>query len=94
MKKNKHAMTKYTPHPFVGKSHRLEIRAGRPKKPADMKKITVTLSEKQISWLDQISSSIRDSGAIVDRSTLIRGIISALDEKQVQDVIRKISQEL
>jgi hypothetical protein len=59
-----------------------------------MKKITVTLSEKQISWLDQISSSIRDSGAIVDRSTLIRGIIDTLDEKQVQEMIRKISQKL
>ena len=87
-------MAKYTPHPFVGKSHRPEIRAGRPKKPADMKKITVTLSEKQISWLDQLSSSIRDSGTIVDRSALIRSIIGALNEKQVQEVIRKISQEL
>ena len=87
-------MAKYTPHPFVGKSHGLEIRAGRPKKSADMKKITVTLSEKQISWLDQLSRSIRDSGAIVDRSTLIRGIIGSLNEKQVQEVIRKISQEL
>ena len=87
-------MAKYIPHPFVGKSHRLETRVGRPKKPADMKKITVTLSEKQISWLDQISSSIRDSGAIVDRSTLIRGIIGALNEEQVQEVIQKISQKL
>lgn len=59
-----------------------------------MKKITVTLSEKQISWLDQLSSSIRDSGTIVDRSALIRSIIGALNEKQVQEVIRKISQEL
>jgi hypothetical protein len=82
-------MAKYTPHPFVGKSHKLESPAGRPKKPADMKKITVTLREKQISWLDQLSNSIRDSGAIVDRSTLIRGIIDALDEKQVQELIRK-----
>ena len=87
-------MAKHTPHPFVWKSHRPEIRAGRPKKPAGMKKITVTLSEKQISWLDQLSSSIRDSGAIVDRSTLIRGIIDTLDEKQVQEMIRKISQKL
>jgi hypothetical protein len=86
-------MAKYTPHPFVGKSHKLKIQAGRPKKP-DMKKITVTLSEKQISWLDRISSSIRDSGTIVDRSTLIRGIIAAFDEKQLQEVIRKISQEM
>lgn len=86
-------MAKYTPHPFVGKSYRLEIRVGRPKKTADMKKITVTLSEKQISWLDQLSSNIRDSGTIVDRSTLIRGIISALDEEQVQEVIRKITQK-
>ena len=87
-------MAKYTPHPFVGKSYRLKIRAGRPKKPADMKKITVTLREKQISWLDQLSNSIRDSGAIVDRSTLIRGIIDTLDENQVQEVIRKTSQKL
>lgn len=87
-------MANYTPHSFVGKSHRLEIRVGRPKGPADMKKITVTLSEKQISWLDRLSGSIRDSGAIVDRSTLIRGIISAFDEEQIQEVIRKISQEL
>ena len=86
-------MAKYTPHPFVGKSHRPKIRAGRPKKPADMKKIMVTLSEKQISWLDQLSSSIRNSGAIVDRSTLIRGIIDALDEEHVQEMIRKISQK-
>lgn len=83
-------MAKYR-HPFVGKSYRPEIRAGRPKKP-DMKKITVTLSEKQISWLDQLSSGIRDSGSIVDRSTLIRGIIETLNEKQVQEVIQKISQ--
>jgi hypothetical protein len=83
-------MAKYTPHPFVGKSYRPEIRSGRPKKP-DMKKITVTLSEKQISWLDQLSNSIRNSGTIVDRSTLIRGIIDALNEEQIQKVIRKIS---
>jgi hypothetical protein len=86
-------MAKYTPHPFVGKSYRLESRAGRPKKP-DMKKITVTLREKQISWLDHLSNSIRDSGVIVDRSTFIRGVIDALDEKQIQEVLRKISQEL
>lgn len=85
-------MAKYTPHPFVGKSYKPETRAGRPKKPSDMKKITVTLGEKQISRLDQLSSSIRDSGAIVDRSALIRGIIDTLDEEQVQEVIRKISQ--
>ena len=83
-------MTKHIPHPFVGK-YSLGP-AGRPKK-SDMKKITVTLSEKQISWLDQISNGIRDSGAIVDRSTLIRGIIGALGEEQVQEVIRKISQK-
>jgi Arc/MetJ-type ribon-helix-helix transcriptional regulator len=83
-------MAKYTSHPFVGKSYRSEIRAGRPKKP-NMKKITVSLNEKQISWLDQLLNSIRDSGAIVDRSTLIRGIIDAFNEKQVQEVIRKIS---
>lgn len=87
-------MAKYTPHPFVGKSHGFANSVGRPKRPADMKKITVTLSEKQINWLDQLSGNIRDSGAIVDRSTLIRGIISAVDEEQVQEVIRKISQEL
>ena len=87
-------MAKYTPHPFVGKSHGFENPVGRPKRPADMKKITVTLSEKQIRWLDQLSDSIRDSGAIVDRSTLIRGIISAFDEEQVQGMIRKISQKL
>jgi hypothetical protein len=86
-------MAKYTTHPFVGKSYGSEIRAGRPKKP-DMKKITVTLREKQISWLDQLSNSIRDSGVIVDRSAFIRGIIDSLDEKQVQEVLRKISQEL
>jgi hypothetical protein len=84
-------MAKHTPHPFLGKySH--GIPAGRPKKP-DMKKITVTLSETQISWLDQLSNSIRDSGTIVDRSTLIRGIIDALGEEQVQEVIQKISQK-
>ena len=93
MKKNRHAMAKYTSHPFVGKSYRSEIRAGRPKK-ADMKKITVTLSEKQISRLDQLSNSIHGAGAIVDSSTLIRGIIDALNEEQVQEVIRKISQAL
>jgi hypothetical protein len=86
-------MAKYTQHPFVGKSYRLESRAGRPKK-QDMKKITVTLREKQISWLDQLSNSIRNSGATVDRSTLIRGILDALDEKQVQELIQKIPQEL
>jgi len=83
-------MAKYTSHPFVGKSYRPEIPVGRPKK-TDMKKITVTLSEKQISWLDQLSNSIRDSGAIVDRSTLIRDILDALNEEQLQEVIRKIS---
>lgn len=86
-------MVKYTPHPFVGK-YSPGISAGRPKKSTDMKKITVTLSEKQISWLDRISRNIRDSGTIVDRSTLIRGIIDTLDEKQVQEVIRKTSQKL
>ena len=84
-------MAKYTPHPFVGKSYGPEIRAGRPKNPADMKKIMVTLREKQINWLDQLSNSVRDSGTIVDRSTLIRHIIDAFDEKQIQEVIQKIS---
>lgn len=84
-------MAKHTPHPFIGK-YSLGISAGRPKKPG-MKKITITLSEKQISWLDQLSTSIRDSGAIVDRSTLIRGIVDAIDEEQLQEVIRKISQK-
>jgi hypothetical protein len=84
-------MAKYTPHPFVGKSYRPNIPAGRPQK-KDMKKITVTLREQQISQLDQLSASIRDSGAIVDRSSLIRGMIDALSEGQLQEMIRKISQ--
>jgi hypothetical protein len=57
-----------------------------------MKKITVNLREQQISRLDQLSASIRDSGAIVDRSSLIRGMIDVLSEGQLQEVIRKISQ--
>lgn len=87
-------MAKYTPHPFVGKSHKPADRVGRPKKPADMKKITVTMNEKQISRLDQISTSLHKSGTIIDRSTLIRGIIDTVNETQIQEIIRKIIQEL
>jgi len=80
-------------HPFVGKSYRPKIQVGRPKQ-LDMKKVTVTLRENQINRLDQLSKTIRDSGAIVDRSALIRSIIDALDEKQVQEMLRIISQKL
>ena len=51
-------MAKYTPHPFMGKSYRPEIRAGRPKKSADMKKITVTLRERQLSFSFGLSYSV------------------------------------
>ena len=47
-------------------------------------KSTVTFSNNQIVWLDRLSSDIRaNTMAIVDRWAIIRAIISAVEQSQI-----------
>lgn len=47
-------------------------------------KSTVTFSNNQIVWLDRLSSDIRATTmAIVDRGAIIRAIISAVEQSQI-----------
>ena len=47
-------------------------------------KSTVTFSNNQIVWLDRLSSDIRaNTMAIVDRGAIIRAIISAVEQSQI-----------
>jgi hypothetical protein len=54
---------------------------GRPSAPENHEKVTVTLTTEQIRSLDIISANIRGgSGNVVDRSSLIRAIIAAVED--------------
>lgn len=59
-----------------------EATRGRPKElPADAVKSTVTFYNNQIVWLDRLSASIREkSKSVIDRSAMIRAILSAIKE--------------
>lgn len=54
---------------------------GRPKHADNIVKTTISLNLHQVVWLDRLSSDIRaTSGRIIDRGTLIRGILSAFEK--------------
>jgi len=55
-------------------------------------KSTVTLDNSQICWLDRLSSDIRSNNvAIVDRGSIIRGILMAV-EKSGLDLTKSVSE--
>ena len=73
---------------------------GRPPQlPPEAVKVTVTFYNNQIVWLDRLAADIRlNSMAIVDRGTILRGILVAVmesgidltqpkTEKEIRDVI-------
>ena len=72
---------------------------GRPKQADNFVKSTVTFTNSQIVWLDRLSSDIRATTmSIVDRGALIRAIITAVEqsnidlssansEEQIKDII-------
>lgn len=74
---------------------------GRPKQKGDMKKITLTISHDQIIWLDRLATDIRAaSRSIIDRGTIVRALISALEnsglnikncskESEIQEIITR-----
>jgi len=56
-------------------------------------KSTVTLSHHNIYWLDRLSSEIRvTQGVVLDRSALIRAVITALEQSGV-DLRNSMSEE-
>lgn len=59
-----------------------DAKRGRPKHLSDdMTKTTLTISLRQLVWLDRLCSTIREnSRAIVDRGAIIRALIDALEE--------------
>jgi hypothetical protein len=71
-----------------------ESTRGRPKElPADAVKSTVTFFNSQIVWLDRLSTSIREkSKSVVDRSALIRAILTAIEESGL-DLTNALSEE-
>lgn len=47
-------------------------------------KVTVVLLDKQIHWLDQLASNIRlNTKAALSRAELIRAVISAIEESEI-----------
>lgn len=67
---------------------------GRPKQLSNgAVKSTVTFYNSQIVWLDRLSADIRSSTmAIIDRGTIIRAILSAIEKSNV-DLFSATSEE-
>ncbi len=70
--------------PMVAEKHE-PVASDNQKKPvSNAVKSTVTFSNNQIVWLDRLSSDIRaNTMAIVDRGGIIRAIISAVEQSQI-----------
>ena len=70
--------------------HRPKRRRGRPRVHAESwSRVTVVLFERQIVRLDRLSANIRHkTGKVLNRAALIRGVIDALfdSELDVKDV--------
>jgi hypothetical protein len=64
--------------------HRDRTRRGRPRESEPWSRVTVVLYDRQIVRLDRLTASIRrNSGKVVNRAALIRGVIDALFDSEV-----------
>jgi len=58
-------------------------------------KVTVVLLDKQIHWLDQLASTIRlNTKAAVSRAEIIRALISAMNESEINFTQLRSEEEL
>ncbi len=72
--------------PDVGK------KAGRPTLPPDYAKASLTLKLSDILWMDRLCSDIREqTGEVLDRGSLLRGMISAIQDSEID--LRKCKTE-
>lgn len=71
-------------------------KAGRPKTmPDEAVKITITLYNEQIAWLDHLTADIRlNSMSIVDRGSMLRAIIGALQDSNLDLTKLKSEKEM
>jgi hypothetical protein len=64
--------------------HRDKARRGRPRESEPWSRVTVVLYDRQIVQLDRFATSIRrQTGKLLNRAALIRGVIDALFDSEV-----------
>lgn len=81
----------------------IEKKPGRPPLPADYAKASLTLKLRDIVWMDRLCSDIREhTGNVLDRGALLRGMISAVQDSEIdlrnckteQDIADAIAKKL
>jgi len=81
----------------------IEKKAGRPSLPSDSAKASLTLKLRNIVWMDRLCSDIREqTGNVLDRGELLRGMISAVQDSEIdlrnckteQDIADAITKKL